>query len=411
MAGPGFFDTLGRTVDEAGAAVRAFSPTALARRLLNNPDVMEQVGANLPAIAQMNPALAARIEAREPEAILEAYQLVVQHGGAVPAAARQMDLPFKGDMPTAMAVYGTRGRGTPVGGPTGAGVTVPGPTGLSTQVTPRTRIPGPPQRRLGTTAGVPVGEVLPTRSPRSAPAVLKLESPDVVADRRAMERLDDAVQADQAAGRAARAEANRPGAGMDRARQVAADVVRRSALPVAAGVAGVGIYQGMQNPGWLLGIDGNPPAGADEPSAPRLVPDITRKPRPMSTADLAAETSPPPSVEAAVPTSPREQAHALQRQLNEMRAAAGGEVPEAPAMRREIQRLFDMADAQTNAAARSGVAPQGGDPLSAARRILADLNAGRIPPAQRSQAQAEMQRLYRLADAQANAQTAARRAG
>jgi hypothetical protein len=111
------------------------------------------------------------------------------------------------------------------------------------------------------------------------------------------------------------------------------------------------------------------------------------------------------------PISPRDQAHALQKQLNDMRAKAGGEVPEAAAMRKEIQRLFDMSDSQTNAAARKGVAPQGADPLSGARRILADLNAGRIPPAQRTQAQAEMQRLYRQADEQANARTTARRAG
>jgi hypothetical protein len=111
------------------------------------------------------------------------------------------------------------------------------------------------------------------------------------------------------------------------------------------------------------------------------------------------------------PISPRDQAHALQEKLNEMRAKAGGEVPEAAAMRKEIQRLFDMSDAQTNASARKGVAPQGADPLSGARRILADLNAGRIPPAQRARAQAEMQRLYRQADEQANARTTARRAG
>jgi len=154
-------------------------------------------------------------------------------------------------------------------------------------------------------------------------------------------------------------------------------------------------------------------------------------------ADLAAEATPPPEMPAedppfaaadlseeqfterfkrqylerearrAQPLGPREQAHALQRQLNEMRAAARGEVPEAAAMKQEIQRLFDLADSQTNASARQGIAPPGDDPLSQARRILADLNAGRIPPAQRAEAQAAMQRLYAAADAQANARTAA----
>ncbi len=166
---------------------------------------------------------------------------------------------------------------------------------------------------------------------------------------------------------------------------------RTAAKAAAVGGLGAAAYYGMQG----------------------LGPTNTQKPAGASTADLAAETSPPPSVmtQEPAPISPRDQAHALQKQLNAMRAKAGGEVPEAAAMRKEIQRLFDMSDSQTNTAARKGVAPQGADPLSGARRILADLNAGRIPPAQRAQAQAEMQRLYRQADEQANAKTTARRAG
>lgn len=62
------------------------------------------------------------------------------------------------------------GRGVPVGGPTGSGVLVRGPRGLTTEVTPRTRLPGPPQRRIGTTAGVPVGGVTPRSSPRGTSA-------------------------------------------------------------------------------------------------------------------------------------------------------------------------------------------------------------------------------------------------
>ena len=368
MAGPSFFDNLGSGMDAAGDAVRAFSPTALARRLLNNPDVMEQIGTNLPAIAKMNPALAARIQAREPEAILEAYQLLAQYGGEVPSVARQMELPMDDDMSTAMIAYGNRGRGMPVGGPTGSGTVVPGPTGLSTQVTPRTRIPGPPQRRLETTAGVPVGEVTPRSSPRSAPTPARLESPDVVAERRAMERPEDSVAADEAAARAARAEANRPGAGMERARQVAEDVVRKSAIPVAAGVGGIAAYNAMQ------GLDGVAPADAEEPPAPRMVPDITSqpqayrtprqvvpdvtsrpqayraprqvvpdvtsKPKPMSTADLAAETSPPPVVEAPVQIDYAQMARDKIRQANEIQLREGRITPESAALSREADALY-----------------------------------------------------------------------
>jgi hypothetical protein len=318
------------------------------------------------------------------------------------------------------------GQGVPVGGPTGSGVIVPGPTGLSTQVTPRQRIPGPPQRRVGTTAGVPVGEVTARSSPRSAPAPeapRRLESPDAQTERHGMEDLADAVAVDEAAARAARVEANRPGASLERARQVAEDVVRRTAIPVAAGAAGIAAWNAMQDDGAEMEPVAAAPSARTVPDitsrpqayrAPRpMVPDVTSKPKPFSTADLAAETSPPPSVmtKEPVPISPREQAHALQKKLNDMRAAARGEVPEAAAMRQEIQRLFDMSDSQAAAAARTGVAAPGVGPLSGARRILADLNAGRIPSAQRAQAQAEMQRLYRQADEQANAMTAARRAG
>ena len=316
------------------------------------------------------------------------------------------------------------GRGVPVGGPTGSGVIVPGPTGLSTRVTPRQRIPGPPQRRIGTTAGVPVGAVTPRSSfradaapdinmmgmdegsvlgwpdnmPRAAEPV-RLESLDAAAERRALEQLAESISRRSRGGSPPR----QPPAGQA---QAAGGGGGNWKAALAAGVAGAGA--GL----WRLGSDFMSPVGvADEEGASG--PDTTSRPKPSSTADLAAETSPPPSVmtQEPEPISPRDQAHALQEKLNEMRAKAGGEVPEAAAMRKEIQRLFDMSDAQTNASARKGVAPQGADPLSGARRILADLNAGRIPPAQRAQAQAEMQRLYRQADEQANARTTARRAG
>lgn len=69
-------------------------------------------------------------------------------------------------------------------------------------------------------------------------------------------------------------------------------------------------------------------------------------------ADLAAETSPPPAVAATADTpeptvvqAPQDyslQARALINRLNDMRRAAGGEVPEAPAMMQEINRLMAL---------------------------------------------------------------------
>ena len=143
-------------------------------------------------------------------------------------------------------------------------------------------------------------------------------------------------------------------------------------------------------------------------------PEPSRKAKGSSTADLAAETNAPPSVmtqePAPIRAGYREQALAMQKDLNERRRKAGGEIPEAQEMRREIQRLFDLADKETNSAARKGVAPKpsgANDHLGQARQILADLNAGRIPPAQRSQAQRRMQQLYDMANRQDNSRTTA----
>lgn len=74
--------------------------------------------------------------------------------------------------------------------------------------------------------------------------------------------------------------------------------------------------------------------------------------RPSTTADLAAESRPGPSVgvtdEVPEPTTlqaPRDysmEARALINRLNDMRRTAGGEVPEAPAIMREVNRLLAM---------------------------------------------------------------------
>ena len=348
MAGPGAFD-------EAGDAVRAFSETALINKLSRDPRVRAQIAESLPDIARVDPQLAARLQANEPDAFFEAYQLLARYDGILPEAARQMDLPLNDDVGTAMAVYGGRGAGVPMGGPTGSGVVVPGPTGLSTQVTPRQRIPGPPQRRVGTTAGVPVGEVTPRSSPRQAPVPARLEAPDVQAERHGMEDLADAVAADEAAAAAARSEANRPGAALERARQVAEDVVRRTAVPVAATAAGVAAWNAMQDdsPEMPRAAGSQPkrlvPDITSKPKAyspPRpMVPDVTSKPRPMSTADLAAETSPPPSVRVEEPVviDYSQMARDKIRQANEIQLREGRITPESAALSREADALYQRA--------------------------------------------------------------------
>ncbi len=264
------------------------------------------------------------------------------------------------------------GQGVPVGGPTGSGVVVPGPTGLSTQVTPRQRIPGPPQRRVGTTAGVPVGEVTPQSSPRSAPvpeAPRRLESPDAQTERHGMEDLADAVAVDEAAARAARAEANRPGASLERARQVAEDVVRRTAIPVAAGAAGIAAWNALQDDAAEMEpVAAAPPARtvpditrrpqAYRPPRP-MVPDVTSRPQPFSTADLAAETSPPPqvAVEAPIMIDYSQMARDKIRQANEIQLREGRITPESAALSREADALYQRAAEERRKGNHPGIMP------------------------------------------------------
>jgi hypothetical protein len=179
------------------------------------------------------------------------------------------------------------------------------------------------------------------------------------------------------------------------------DNARTAAKVAGIGALGVAANLGMrqvvdQIPGWA-----RDPIGAMGGS---------------STADLAAETSPPPSVttQEPAPISPRDQAQELMRDLNMRRRAAGGEVPEAPAMMREIDRLMAMSNQTMAAASRGEVATGGDDPHMQAARLMAQRNEmlrRGMPTQQARQMMAEIQRLQRLGDAQRNARQAPRRAG
>lgn len=318
----------------------------LASKMASDPRILQVILDNAPGIRAASPDLAMRLDDGDPNAVLEAYQMIVAGGGKVAAPARQLSLPLD-QSPTGMIPYGVRGPGTPVGGPTGSGTIVPPPTGLTTQVQPRLQLPEPPrrlpepQRRLPEPPRkLPAPQralSVPERVPQDAPP-LRLESPDALADRRAMDELSEAVAADEAAARMAHSQS--PNGRLERARQVAERVVRKSAIPAAA--AGVG------GAAWtLMQEDADAPAvDAGEPVAPRMVPDVTRKPKPFSTADLAAETSPPPSV--AVQDEPitldyAQMARDKIRQANEIQLREGRITPESAALTREADALYQKA--------------------------------------------------------------------
>jgi hypothetical protein len=122
------------------------------------------------------------------------------------------------------------------------------------------------------------------------------------------------------------------------------------------------------------------------------------------TADLVEESRPAPKVEA-TQVSPRDQAQALIAQLNQMRRAAGGEVPEAAQMMQEINRLMAMSNQSRNA-----MTPQqaqgSSDPHIQAQALIAQLNqmrqkaGGEVPQAQ--QIMAEVRKLQAIGDKQRN---------
>lgn len=287
--------------------------------------------------------------------------------------------------PTGMIPLGNRGPGVPVGGPTGSGTMLPESRALSTAVRPRPALEGPAQRRIGTTAPGPV--------------VRRLEAPGVAdemaRERAAMRALEDAVAADGGALSPTRIRRGGGGGGAPPTRRPAADSPgRRVAGRAAAGAAALAAGVALQSRR----------AGESESAG-------------MSTADLAAEQNPPPQVMTKEPEpiappalSPREQALAMIAELNRMRREAGGEVPQAGQMMREIDRLMNMSN-QAAASASRGEVAVGGGPREQAQTLLSQLNdmrrraGGEVPQAQ--QILREVSRLNSMSDRQTNARTTA----
>ena len=341
----------------------------LASKLASDPNVLRVILANADGIRAASPDLARRLDDGDPNAVLEAYDMIVSAGESIttpqgmarlqdadPDAAaqveawraseaddelpvmdlaarlggsappRQLDLNFGSDPGSGLVPYGVRGPGVPVGGPMGSGVLVPGTTALSARVSPRIGLPEPPRGLPAPQRGLIVAEGAPQ---------LRLESPEVVAERRAMDDLFDAVDADAAAG------AGRTGqnARLDRARQIAADVIRRSAIPAAAAGIGAAAWSLLPDRAEAPNVD------AAEPS-PRMVPNVMRQPQAFSTADLAAETAPPPSVavqDESITLDYAQMARDKIRQANEIQLREGRITPESAALTREADALYQKA--------------------------------------------------------------------
>lgn len=318
---------------------------------------------------------------------------------------------------------GFGGEGVPVGGPRGSGTVVPESRELSTFVRPRPALEGPIPRRIETTAPGPV--------------VRRLEAPGVAEERAAMQALEDAVNADNgrlnparlrrgqaassqsqsaAGGRGGRGGGSGPPPGSPPPRGQSpsgqpAGRGKRALAAAAAGAAGVGtgIY--------LM----TPPRGKTA-----ATPDAA--PTGASTADLAAEQSPPPAVMTQEPEEIDYSAMAREkiRQANEIQLREGRITPESAKLTREADALYQRAadqrrqgggkpimpseqsNAQTSAVRAMGQRQvrdnPGEDYHSQARRLMGRMNAGEFrSPAEYAAAKQEVNRLFALGDEQRNA--------
>lgn len=398
-------------------------------RFLGSLQFTEQLGKNMPALSRARPDLVRGIEAGDQEAMLEAYRWIVSQGDRVTSPKGMRSL-RKVDPESARQVEAWRAGDEeyiPVGE---MAAKLDAPAESARQLELPMRSPEDeiraliPATRSG--SGVPVGSPYGGPSTDMIPAPLRgLPAPGgMVPSQRAMTPAQGAIA--EQFDRALSTDVDLPGLpgprpryrvwqdpprrlegevdnGLPRIRVIDAEPPRRGfnwKPAAAAAAAGGGLYVATQR-------------DDDEPALTSTA----------GTADLKAETSPPPAVateeeppvrEPAAPAmGPRERAHAMIKQLNDMRRAAGGEVPQAKAMMAEVNRLLAESNQQRNA---PGFDPQPRtDPHNQALRLTQELNdmrrraGGEVPQAQAMMR--EIARLNAMGDQMVNNRTAGRRAG
>lgn len=247
-------------------------------------------------------------------------------GGDAPA--RQMELPLS-DAPTELIPRGVRGPGIPVGGPASASSRASRMESILDAAQRQTAAAQlfSPQAGLKTVDGEPAFNVWMRENMGAGAAE----------DAGPYRFVDRAAPRPSLRSRAA-----------FHAKNAVAGVDGRKAATAAAAAAGLGgaAYWASQNGQDVERKAEASPAMDDESPAVES----------GGADDLAAETSPPPAIaatpdvpEPAVVQAPQDyslQARALINRLNDMRRAAGGEVPEAQAMMKEINRLMAMGNEQ-----------------------------------------------------------------
>ncbi len=399
---------LQRVIDQMNAPsprARMENPISVEERVAGNPKTGMRPDPNIrAALQELDPEFAARMDTASADEIMSAYANAVNKadnvrrgrpkmvmdtpvGDVAPPArpARQMELPLgpSAQEPDIRALI-------PLGRP-GPGVPgeLSGPGQILTRQldmipAPLRGLPGSGPRRIGTTAGVPVG-------PSQADVI------DVPFTRVPPQRgLSVVRQADEVA-----------------------DGPRVPWKTLAAGIgAGVGVSQLVPEEGYKT----TPKAAAES-----------------TTADLVAETRPAPKVEA-TPEVPKPQVKqgppdysAQARQLiaraNDIQREAGRQTPESIALIKEADNLYRLAAEGRSKGTQPAIMPvekqnrqtssiqrnaqqqiaqnQGSDYRSQARRMMAELNSrssqGNISQGEYSAMKRRIDQLFALADQEDNA--------
>ena len=399
---------LQRVIDQMNAPsprARMENPISVEERVAGNPKTGMRPDPNIrAALQELDPEFAARMDTASADEIMSAYANAVNKadnvrrgrpkmvmdtpvGDVAPPVqpARQMELPLgpSAQEPDIRALI-------PLGRP-GPGVPgeLSGPGQILTRQldmipAPLRGLPGSGPRRIGTTAGVPVG-------PSQADVI------DVPFTRVPPQRgLSVVRQADEVA-----------------------DGPRVPWKTLAAGIgAGVGVSQLVPEEGYKT----TPKAAAES-----------------TTADLVAETRPAPKVEA-TPEVPKPQVKqgppdysAQARQLiaraNDIQREAGRQTPESIALIKEADNLYRLAAEGRSKGTQPAIMPveqqnrqtssiqrnaqqqiaqnQGSDYRSQARRLMAELNSrssqGNISQGEYSAMKRRIDQLFALADQEDNA--------
>ena len=410
-------------MNDPAPRARMESPVSVEDRVAGNPQTGMRPDPNIRSTLQeLDPEFSARIDTASPEEIMAAYRNAVNRAEGVRRGAprqsparvmdtpvdavpppqgpvRQMELPLGPGAPEpdirSLIPFGVRGPGVP-GELSGPGQILT--RQLDMIPAPLRGLPAPSQRRLGTTAGVPMG-------PASMPVI------DVPFE---------VVQPPR------RLTADGPSPGMRASQPESPRAVDAGPkMPWGSLAGGLGLGLGLSQ---MMPEDAfkTPPASGAAPKNSTTA-DLAEESRPAPKVEVTEET-PQPTVKQGPPDYSA-QARQLIARANDIQRQAGRQTPESIALINQANRLYEMAAEGRRNGSQPAIMPveqqnqqtssiqrnaqeqvaqnQGTDYRSQARRMMAELNIrssqGNISSAEYSAMKRRIDELFALADQEDNA--------